>query len=285
MPYETAPTPTPYGLPTCVALGPYDGVLRELVLAYKDRGRHRLARPLAAQLARGVAACAVRLGNPPGSPVVVIPVPSTAAAARQRHGDHMRRLARQTVRTLNGLGWPAAMVVAAAARPRPDSAHLTAADRAAAARDAFRTRPGPARRIAAAVAAGACVIAVDDVLTTGATLASLTTRLAVDGRRSARCRHAGRDAPPQRRLTTPWTGPFRLMGSGGVAADRGNSARSGDLLRIEAVRRGWGNPVATLFATRRDSGPGCRYRRKPTSTFAPEHGALPFRPTMPEWTS
>lgn len=181
MPYETAPTPTPYGLPTCVALGPYDGVLRELVLAYKDRGRHRLARPLAAQLARGVAAGAVRLGHPPGSPVVVIPVPSTAVAARQRHGDHMRRLARQTVRTLNGLGWPAAMVVAAAARPRPDSAHLTAADRAAAARDAFRTRPGPARRIAAAVAGGACVIAVDDVLTTGATLASLTTRLAVDG--------------------------------------------------------------------------------------------------------
>jgi predicted amidophosphoribosyltransferase len=181
MPYETAPSPTPYGLPICVALGPYEGVLRELVLAYKDRGRHRLARPLAAQLARGVAACAVRLGNPPGSPVVVIPVPSTAAAARQRHGDHMRRLARRTVRTLNGLGWPAAMVGAAAARPRADSAHLTAADRAAAAQDAFRTRPGPARRITAAVAAGACVVAVDDVLTTGATLASLTTRLTSDG--------------------------------------------------------------------------------------------------------
>jgi predicted amidophosphoribosyltransferase len=181
LPYETAPTPTPYGLPICVALGPYDGVLRELVLAYKDRGRHRLARPLAVQLARGVAACAVRLGNPPGSPVVVIPVPSTAAAARQRHGDHMRRLARQTVRTLNGAGWPAAMVVPAAARPRADSAHLTAADRAAAARDAFRTRLVPARRVAAAVAAGACVVAVDDVLTTGATLASLATRLTSDG--------------------------------------------------------------------------------------------------------
>lgn len=180
VPHETAPTPIPYGLPTCVALGPYDGVLREVVLAYKDRGRHRLARPLAVQLARGVAACAVRLGNPPGSPVVVIPVPSTAAAARQRHGDHMRRLARQTVHTLNGAGWPAAMVVAAAARPRADSAHMTAVDRAAAARDAFRTRLGPARRVAAAVAAGACVVAVDDVLTTGATLASLATRLTTD---------------------------------------------------------------------------------------------------------
>jgi predicted amidophosphoribosyltransferase len=73
------------------------------------------------------------------------------------------------------------MVVAAAARPRADSAHLTAADRAAAARDAFRTRRIPARRGAAAVATGVCVVAVDDVLTTGATLASLTTRLAADG--------------------------------------------------------------------------------------------------------
>jgi predicted amidophosphoribosyltransferase len=181
VPYETAPTPTPYGLPVCIALGPYDGVLRELVLAYKDRGRHRLARPLAVQLARGVAACAVRLGHSPGSPVVVIPVPSTAAAARQRHGDHMRRLARETVRTLNGRGWPAAVSSVAAAWPRADSAHLSAADRAVAARDAFRTRSTPARRVAAAAAVGACVIAVDDVLTTGATLASLAAQLTSDG--------------------------------------------------------------------------------------------------------
>jgi predicted amidophosphoribosyltransferase len=73
------------------------------------------------------------------------------------------------------------MALAASARPRPDSAHLTAVDRAVAARDAFRTRPAPARRVAATAAAGACVIVVDDVLTTGATLASLATRLAKDG--------------------------------------------------------------------------------------------------------
>ena len=249
MPYETAPTPTPYGLPTCVALGPYDGVLRELVLAYKDRGRHRLARPLAVHLARGVAACAVRLGNPPGSPVVVIPVPSTAAAARQRHGDHMRRLARQTVRTLNGLGWPAAMVVAAAARPRADSAHLTAADRAAAARDAFRTRPGPARRVAAAVAAGRLRRRrrrrADHRGNAG------LTDHATRGRRGrrARRRHACRDPPPQRRVTTRWAGPFRLRGigpespsSGGTSAlrwrfapHRGGAARLGQS-RCDVIR-------------------------------------------------
>lgn len=56
----------------------------------------------------------------------------------------------------------------------------------------------------------------------------------------------------------------------------GTQAWGGDSVRIEAELRGCGNPVATLFATRRDSGPGCSYRRKPTNTFAPEHGALPF---------
>jgi predicted amidophosphoribosyltransferase len=181
VPYETVPTPAPYGLPICVTLGAYEGVLRELVLAYKDRGRHRLARPLAGQLARGVAACVVRLGCPPGSPVAIVPVPSTAAATRERHGDHMRRLARHAVRTLQGAGWPAALAGPATARPRPDSAHLTAVDRAASARDAFRVRSTAARRVAVAAAAGACVIAVDDVLTTGATLASLTTHLAANG--------------------------------------------------------------------------------------------------------
>ena len=37
------------------SLGPYAGVLRETLLAYKERGRHRLARPLGALLAEVVA--------------------------------------------------------------------------------------------------------------------------------------------------------------------------------------------------------------------------------------
>jgi predicted amidophosphoribosyltransferase len=50
-PHPTRPEPAPAGLPPCVALGDYAGVLRELVLAYKDRGRHRLARPRCARSA------------------------------------------------------------------------------------------------------------------------------------------------------------------------------------------------------------------------------------------
>jgi predicted amidophosphoribosyltransferase len=179
-PYETVPTPAPLGLPPCLALGAYEGPLRQLVLAYKDDGRHRLARPLAVPLARGVAASVLRLGRPPRSPIVVIPVPSTAAAARARHGDHMRRLARHVIRSLRDGGWPAALAQPATARPRPDSAHLSAAGRAVAARDAFRVRAVVAERVAAA-ARGASVIVIDDVLTTGATLAALTELLHAHG--------------------------------------------------------------------------------------------------------
>jgi predicted amidophosphoribosyltransferase len=184
VPYRTEPTPAPPGLPVCVALGAYEGPLRSLILAYKDDGRHRLGRPLAVPLARGIAAAAVgagRAGRPDRSPIVVVPVPSTAAAARVRHGDHMRRLARHAVRTLHAAGWPAAVGVPIAARPRADSVHLSAQARAEAARDAFRIRLDGARRVAGAVAAGACVITVDDVLTTGSTLAALTQRLAAVG--------------------------------------------------------------------------------------------------------
>src|SRR5205814_1662561 len=53
-PHAVRPTPAPAGLPACVALGSYDGVLREVLLAYKERGRHVLARPLGDWLAAAV---------------------------------------------------------------------------------------------------------------------------------------------------------------------------------------------------------------------------------------
>ncbi|TBL30065.1 hypothetical protein EYA84_23355, partial [Verrucosispora sp. SN26_14.1] len=47
-PGPVRPVPAPPGLPPCHALGPYGGPLREILLAYKDHGRHGLARPLGA---------------------------------------------------------------------------------------------------------------------------------------------------------------------------------------------------------------------------------------------
>ncbi|MGW5016317.1 ComF family protein, partial [Micromonospora chalcea] len=75
-PAPTRPDPAPPGLPPCVALGPYGGALREALLAYKERGRHGLARPLGALLAEVVAEAV----GPPG-PVTLVAVPDTARAA------------------------------------------------------------------------------------------------------------------------------------------------------------------------------------------------------------
>ncbi len=171
----TRPVPPPDGLPPCFALGEYGGELRELVIGYKDRGRHRLARPLGALLAEVIA-----VGLPGDGPVLVLYVPDTGAAARQRYGDHMRRLAHGAAARLRGAGRPAVARSILRARPRADSAGLDALQRAEAAQAAFALRRIGAVR-AARAAARASVVLVDDVITTGFTLAAATDVLARQG--------------------------------------------------------------------------------------------------------
>jgi predicted amidophosphoribosyltransferase len=156
-----------------VSVGEYDDVLRSTILTYKERGAHRLAVPLGDHLARAIAVALRGIGVPAGTPIVIVPVPTTTAAIRERHGDHMTRLARRAIRALGRAGWPAALAKPLLARPKADSSHLGARERAVAAAEAFRPRPAHVRRVAAAANAGAVVIAVDDVLTTGSTLAAL----------------------------------------------------------------------------------------------------------------
>ncbi|MEU7478969.1 phosphoribosyltransferase [Lentzea sp. NPDC042327] len=73
--------------PPVWALAAYDGVVRELVLAFKERG----ARALAAWFGAVVAAALVSVGP---APWVLVPAPSRAGAAKERGGDHMVRIAR-----------------------------------------------------------------------------------------------------------------------------------------------------------------------------------------------
>jgi len=175
-PRVVRPMPAPPGLPVCVALGDYAGPLREAVLAYKERGRHGLARPLGALLADVVAVAA---GGTPRS-LVLVPVPGTAAAARARHGDHLWRLARHAARWLRRAGWQVTLSRPLAALPRPDSTGLGSAARAAVAKTAFRPRPMRLARLRR-VAAGRMVVVLDDIVTTGATLAAVSELLGQAG--------------------------------------------------------------------------------------------------------
>jgi predicted amidophosphoribosyltransferase len=174
-PHPTRPDPAPDGLPVCAALGDYEGVLRELILSYKERGRHPLGRPLGRLLAPVVASLT-------SGPALLVPVPDTAAAARARYGDHLLRMARAAAIRLRDAGQEAVVARPLRVRPRPDSAGLDTSQRAAQAQAAFRVRP---LRVAGACRwlrrTGGLVILLDDVITTGATLAAASARLAAAG--------------------------------------------------------------------------------------------------------
>ncbi|MBQ0903061.1 ComF family protein [Micromonospora sp. U21] len=174
-PRSVRPTPVPPGLPPCVALGPYAGPLRETLLAYKEHGRHGLARPLGALLAEVVAAA---VGG--ARPLALVPVPDTAAAARARYGDHLDRLARHCAARLSRAGWPVRVHRPLRALPRPDSVTLDSAGRAAAAEAAFRPRSG-ARGGGGTSRVAPVVVLLDDIVTTGVTLAASARVLAATG--------------------------------------------------------------------------------------------------------
>jgi predicted amidophosphoribosyltransferase len=203
--HAVRPTPAPPGLPPCVAMGGYEGVLREVLLCYKERGRYPLARPLGDLLAGSVLGALAALRRPAGTPVLLVPVPDAPAAARERYGDHMRRLAVRTAGRLNRAGWPAGVAVPVAALPRPDSAHLGAAGRSAAAVGAFTARRRVLRDVTHAQARGAVLVAVDDIVTTGATLAALAGLLEAHGVRVP----AAAVLAATRRRGSPQPGDFR----------------------------------------------------------------------------
>lgn len=149
-----------------VAAGPYAGSARPALLAHKERGRLRLARPLGGALAAAVTALDL-----PG-PLLLVPVPSSRAAVRARGHDHGLRLAEAAARSLTACGVPArAAPVLRQVRATADQAGLDAAARAANLAGALVCRRRPAGP----------VVVVDDVVTTGATLAEAARALRAAG--------------------------------------------------------------------------------------------------------
>lgn len=161
------PTPTPPGLVPPYAVGDYDGTLRALVLAHKERRVLALARPLGALLAASVAQALADARVAGG--VVLVPVPSRPRAVRQRGHDPTFAMVRAAAAALRR---DHDVVTARLLRVRPglvDQAGLDAAARAANLAGSMAVSADVVRRLARR-RPRAHVVVCDDVLTTGATL-------------------------------------------------------------------------------------------------------------------
>lgn len=180
-PFVAWPSPAPCGLPLPYAVVPYDGVGRRALLAHKEHGRLALSRPLGATLATAVrAAAAVRSEPAPGpgrAALALVPVPSRRAAVRARGHDATLRLAQAAAARLRYDGVEVRVVpVLAPARRLADQAGLSVAGRRANLDGAYHVP----ERLQPLVRAGP-VLVVDDVITTGATLAEAARALAAAG--------------------------------------------------------------------------------------------------------
>jgi predicted amidophosphoribosyltransferase len=162
------------------AIASYGGIARAVVLAHKERGRLALSGPLGDALAVSVAAVVELPGGCPrcGSrSVAVVPAPSGRPTVRRRGHDPLLRIARRGAVVLRRAGVGCAVVPALRHRRRvADQAGLGLAARQANLRGAMAVRGR-----AGALLADRCVVLVDDVVTTGATLGEAARALQAVG--------------------------------------------------------------------------------------------------------
>ena len=157
-PRRSMPEPVPIHLPRVTSGGPYAGVLRQLVSAYKDEGRRDLRPLLAALLARSLTVAGSSRS------VVLVPMPSSRAAVRRRGDDPVGDLV--AAAAVQVTGSPPVLPVLRPCRRLADQSALGHRERAANLAGAYAVRSGGAAEIQ-----GRTVVLVDDVVTTGATLA------------------------------------------------------------------------------------------------------------------
>lgn len=157
------PDPEPAGLPAVFGAAPYEDAVRAVLLAHKERGALGLAGALGRALAGAVRAAAA----PAAGPLLLVPVPSSRSAVRARGHDPARRIACAASRELRRTGTPARVVaVLGQRRAVADQTGLDARQRLSNLAGALRVAAGGVRLLE-----GGRVVFVDDLMTTGASLA------------------------------------------------------------------------------------------------------------------
>jgi predicted amidophosphoribosyltransferase len=162
------------------AAAAYRGVPARLVVAWKERGRHDLTAPLGAALAGALVACGLAAAGSGAAPPLLVPIPTAARNRRRRGADLVRGLAAAAARRAAGGGWPGAPPTIAPVlrhvRRVRDQSELGAEARRSNLDGALTVRPQWIPRVS-----GQAVVLVDDIVTTGATMAEAGRALAAAG--------------------------------------------------------------------------------------------------------
>ncbi|MFJ4695021.1 ComF family protein [Streptomyces sp. NPDC088766] len=244
VPRRVRPDPEPPGLPAVHAAARYADEVRAVLLAHKERGALALTRPLGTALAGAVRVGLGEAGEGEGPPspsraVLLVPVPSARRATRSRGHDPARRIALAAAAELRAAGMP--VRVAAVLRQRrvvADQTGLNSRQRLDNLLGALAVAAGGVRLLCDADA----VVLVDDLVTTGASLAEAAraVRAAMETHRAA-----GPAGPPA--VDTHRAGEAgRAAGEEAVAAVYDSAAREGSGVRPFEAWKGGTDPVPVL---------------------------------------